>query len=740
MSVRRAAVIGGIVIIIAGLAAAAGLMVTGALASAAKLPSSCPSASSSALAAAAAGSSGASSAGSSGEAAVTPLPGAASGLDISDGNAEPAWSTLKRSGVSFAAIKATEGDYYVNTATSNPTQPGYAGEAKDATAAGLYVMPYVFANPYQGDAARQITGNGSGTCQADYAWQEIGSVTSPKYATSSRMLPIALDIEQDPYAGGSAEPNADECYGLSTSAMVTWIGQFLTEAEKDTGKAPIVYMDPGFWTSCTGNATSFTLNGTTTPFSDYPLWIANWAVTTPKYPAAWRSPTFWQYCAGGIPVADGGCPNSSADLDYLTPLEQSSAVGTAVKPVQVTSLSALNGQAVTYSAPSGGLPPGLTVSGAGLITGRPTAAGSYQASITATSGSTSSTVSFTWDVAGVIRMAPQASQSVTVGTPVSLQVNATDLSGYPLTYTESGLPPGLSITSSGLISGWPSTAGIYSVKITAKDGHDATATASFTWTVVAAADSGTTGSIHQQGGSDKCLDDPSGTTTGVTAIDLATCTGKSNQSWTLAQDGSIRVLGRCLAASGSHVLLYACDGSIADQWRAGTDGALVSARYANTCLNGPSGAAANGTKPTLAACTASAREVNQHWTRPAEPIVSGVTAKCLGASGSTAEINNCGDYSAQHWLIAANAQFAVQSSNCLTEGGTTAGSAITIAKCANYASQHWKLVTAGVIADEIESTASGLCVTVPSATSGAGTRLILGTCSATALTSTWRAA
>ena len=65
------------------------------------------------------------------------------------------------------------------------------------------------------------------------------------------------------------------------------------------------------------------------------------------------------------------------------------------------------------------------------------------------------------------------------------------------------------------------------------------------------------------------------------------------------QDGSIRVLGRCLAASGTHVLLYACNGSIADQWRAGTDGSLVSARYA-TCLNGPSGAAANGTKPTLA--------------------------------------------------------------------------------------------------------------------------------------------
>ena len=355
-------------------------------------------------------------------------------------------------------------------------------------------------------------------------------------------------------------------------------------------------------------------------------------------------------------------------------------------------------------------------------------------------GATSSTVSFTWDVSGALTLIPPASQSVTAGTPVSLQVNATDEDGgQSAAFTATGLPPGLSISSSGLISGWPSTQGTYSVTITAKDGQGATATAAFTWTVLAAADSGTAGSIRQAGGSGKCLDDPSGRTAGGTEIDLATCTGQANQSWTAVQDATIRVLGRCLAASGTHVLLYACNGSIADQWRAGTDGALQSARYASICLNGPSGAAANGTKPTLAACAASTIKVNQHWTRPVKPVVSGATAKCLGASGATAELINCGDYSAQHWLLASNAQFAVQSSNCLTEGGTAADSPITIAKCANYPSQHWKLVTAGAIADEIGSTASGLCVTVPAGATANGTHLVLGTCS-TALTATWRAA
>ena len=98
------------------------------------------------------------------------------------------------------------------------------------------------------------------------------------------------------------------------------------------------------------------------------------------------------------------------------------------------------------------------------------------------------------------------------------------------------------------------------------------------------------------------------------------------------------MLGHCLAASGTHVLLYPCDGSIADQWRAGTDGSLVSVRYPGICLNGPSGAAANGTRPTLATCTNSASSVNQHWTGPATPIVSGVASRCLGSDVSVAVI------------------------------------------------------------------------------------------------------
>jgi hypothetical protein len=76
-------------------------------------------------------------------------------------------------------------------------------------------------------------------------------------------------------------------------------------------------------------------------------------------------------------------------------------------------------------------------------------------------------------------------QTGTVGTAVSLQIHATDsASGQTLTYSATGLPAGLSInSSSGLISGTPTTAATSSVTVTAKDTTGASGSASFTWTI-----------------------------------------------------------------------------------------------------------------------------------------------------------------------------------------------------------------------------------------------------------------
>jgi hypothetical protein len=72
----------------------------------------------------------------------------------------------------------------------------------------------------------------------------------------------------------------------------------------------------------------------------------------------------------------------------------------------------------------------------------------------------------------------------TVGTAASLQIQASDsASGQTLTYSATGLPAGLSISSSGLISGTPTTAATSSVTVTARDSTGASGSATFSWTV-----------------------------------------------------------------------------------------------------------------------------------------------------------------------------------------------------------------------------------------------------------------
>ncbi len=94
---------------------------------------------------------------------------------------------------------------------------------------------------------------------------------------------------------------------------------------------------------------------------------------------------------------------------------------------------------------------------------------------TATGGGSGNTVAVT----------SPGSQNSTVGTAASLQIAATDSApGQTLTYSAAGLPAGLSInSSSGLISGTPTTAGTTSATVTATDVTGAAGTATFSWAV-----------------------------------------------------------------------------------------------------------------------------------------------------------------------------------------------------------------------------------------------------------------
>ena len=172
-------------------------------------------------------------------------------------------------------------------------------------------------------------------------------------------------------------------------------------------------------------------------------------------------------------------------MTVTNPGSQAMTVGAAAS-LQITATDSASGQTLTYSAT--GLPPGLSISSSGLISGTPTTAGTYSVTVTATdttgaSGSAAFTITVS-PAANTVTVTNPGSQAMTVGAAASLQITATDsASGQTLTYSATGLPPGLSISSSGLISGTPTTAGTYSVTVTATDTTGASGSAAFTITV-----------------------------------------------------------------------------------------------------------------------------------------------------------------------------------------------------------------------------------------------------------------
>ena len=86
--------------------------------------------------------------------------------------------------------------------------------------------------------------------------------------------------------------------------------------------------------------------------------------------------------------------------------------------------------------------------------------------------------------ANTVTVSSPGNQTGTVGTAASLQVSGSDsASGQTLTFSATGLPAGLSISSSGLISGTPTTAATSNVTVTATDTTGAKGSASFTWTI-----------------------------------------------------------------------------------------------------------------------------------------------------------------------------------------------------------------------------------------------------------------
>ena len=170
------------------------------------------------------------------------------------------------------------------------------------------------------------------------------------------------------------------------------------------------------------------------------------------------------------------------------PGTQSSVAGTVVS-LQIEASDSASGQTLTYTA--AGLPPGLRIDSAdGVISGvvPDDRAGSFTVTVTAkdTTGATGS-ASFTWTVTPApLEVTTTSLPGATLGSAYSATLAATGgTPPYSWSVTSGSLPPGLSLSSSGTISGTPAEAGTYSLTIQAADSSSPrqTATAQLSITV-----------------------------------------------------------------------------------------------------------------------------------------------------------------------------------------------------------------------------------------------------------------
>lgn len=187
-----------------------------------------------------------------------------SGIDVSHFQQDIDWLQVRRVGVAFAFIKATEG---VDVFDARFNQNWH-----NARTAQVLRGAYHFFRP------------------------QLDAETQARY--------FLAKIEDDP---GDLPPVLDIEVLANTAPerMIVGAGKWLETVKMSIGCKPIVYTASAFWRNTLKNSPTF---------SEYPLWIAHYTTgPNPLLPSAWPRWTFWQFSQQGKVAGITG----NVDLDIF---------------------------------------------------------------------------------------------------------------------------------------------------------------------------------------------------------------------------------------------------------------------------------------------------------------------------------------------------------------------------------------------------------------------------------------
>jgi GH25 family lysozyme M1 (1,4-beta-N-acetylmuramidase) len=357
-----------------------------------------------------------------GAATVCPSGPTLEGVDVSDFNGVVDWPQVAGTGRKFAYAKALEGV----SIRDAQFVANYAGIESAGMKAGAYHLYRPVADA---------------TAQAQLFLERLQEVG---YGAGD-LIPV-IDVELT-----DGQPLADVVAGLEKMVSVVQAG---------IGTAPMIYASPSFWAAI----------GAPPAFGANPLWIANYGVACPDVPnPSWTNWSFWQHSESGSVAGISG----PADLDRFNgttlPMAPNAAPHLyAATPPTPASVGAPYSYAVkatgvpkpTYSLASGALPPGLSLSPSGAISGTPSAAGTYPFTLRADNGVAPAAVSDSTSV--IIVSAPPAARYHSL-VPVRVLDSRGVLGGWN-GRLQAGAPRGLTVT--GPPSGIPATASAVVMNVT----------------------------------------------------------------------------------------------------------------------------------------------------------------------------------------------------------------------------------------------------------------------------------